>query len=163
MINIAKVTASKQSGDQNSELARDGQEGVATQVLAHTGTAYRPNSGDLVVTMPIEGNSGNSFCISIEKNGAKVTLQEGEIAVGHFASGAYAVFKNDGTIESFGTVKHNGNVTITGNLTVTGNTATSGAATVTGQLTSGSAVIGGKPFATHTHPNPEGGNTGGVN
>ena len=153
MINIAQVSTPGQSGTK-ALLNRDGQEGVSSQVLAHTGIAYHPNKGDLLVTLPLEGNAGNSFCISVEKGGAKVSLKEGEIAIGHFGGNAYFVFRADGTIEGFGNITHTGNMVINGDLTVTGKTTLASTTTTDLQssaITSQSAVVNGISFSSHVH------------
>ena len=158
MIDIAKVDESKQSGDQNTLVSGEGKVGVAAQCLAQVGTAYRPKKGALAVSLAVAGNSGNSAIIPLETS-KKVVLAEGESAFGNFDAGCYMIFRNDGSIQSFGDWKHKGNISINGDLTVTGNAAVTGQ-TQTATLSTNTATISGKDFGTHTHPDPDGGNTG---
>lgn len=157
MIDIAKIDEPKQSGDQNTLISGDGKVGVASQCIAQHGTAYHPKKGALAVSLAVAGNSGNSAIIPLETS-KKVQLKEGESAFGNFESGAYMVFRADGSIESFGEFKHKGNMTINGNLTVNGNTTVSGT-TQSQAVQSSTASIGGKDFGTHRHPET-GTNTG---
>lgn len=158
MIDIAKVDESKQSGDQNTLVSGDGKVGVAAQCLAQIGTAYRPKKGAIALSLAVSCNSGNSAIIPLETS-KKVVLAEGESAFGNFESGCYMIFRNDGSIQSFGNWQHKGNMAINGNLTVTGNTTVSGQ-TQSATLSTSDATIGGIQFATHRHPDPDGGNTG---
>ena len=148
-MNIGKIDKPSQSGKQDAEFSGDGRSGVVATFLAQHGTAYHPKKGALMVSMPIEGNDGNSFGVAPESN--TPTLAEGESAFGNFAAGCYMVFKNDGTIEIFGNVKH------TGNTEQTGTQQTNGTITATGDITGA-----GKSLSTHTHGGVQtgGGNTG---
>jgi hypothetical protein len=136
-------------------MDRDGQVGVQSLLLAPTGISYHPKNSDLVISLPVEGNAGNSFSISVERGDTKLALKEGEIAVGHFGSGAYVIFRNDGKIESFGEGTHTGNMTIKGNLSVVGDTSVTGnttlATTTASSVSATTALIGGINFASHVH------------
>jgi hypothetical protein len=153
MINIAKVTKPSSSGTP-IEMDRDGQVGVQSLLLAPTGISYHPKNSDLVISLPVEGNAGNSFSISVERGDIKLALKEGEIAVGHFGGNAYFVFRADGTIEGFGNITHTGNMVINGDLTVTGKTTLASTTTTDLQssaITSQSAVVNGISFSSHVH------------
>jgi hypothetical protein len=140
-MNIGKIDKGATTGEQTGEFSGDGRTGVVTTFFAQHGTAYHPKAGGLMVSMPIEGNDGNAFAIAPEKS--PPALQEGESAFGNFASGAYMVFKNDGTIEVFGNIKHTGNVEQAGTLT-----------------NAGGITSNGKNITDHTHPDAQGGTTG---
>ena len=148
-MNIGKIDKPSQSGKQDAEFSGDGRTGVVTTFLAQHGTAYHPKKGGLLMSMPIEGNDGNSFAIAPEPS--TPTLAEGESAFGNFAAGCYMIFKNDGTIELVGNIKHNGNNEQTGTYQTTG--------TITAQ---GNVTGAGKSLASHTHGGVQtgGGNTG---
>lgn len=71
-----------------------------------------------------------------------------------------------GDTDKTGNHVHNGNYTLTGNMVINGNLTVNGDINCTGTLTvpninaTVGATIGGIPFATHVHPENDGGNTG---
>ena len=141
-MNLGKLEKTAISGEQSAEFSGDGRAGVVTTFLAQHGTAYHPKGGSLIVTMPIEGNDGNSFSVAPETKAPK--LAEGESAFGNFACGAYMIFRNSGIVEVVGNIQHTGNQTTSGTIT---------AQSVVAQLVNAAVnvIIAGLGMKNHKH------------
>ena len=63
-ININQVDKSEQTGKQTSEISGDGKTGVATQLIAPHGMAYRPKAGSLAISLAVGGDPSNTASIA---------------------------------------------------------------------------------------------------
>jgi hypothetical protein len=147
-VQIFKIIKANETGDQESEVSGDGMTGVAVQLFAPHGHAYRPKAGQLSFSFSVDGDEGNAAHIAPQ---AKVDLKlsEGESAFGNFEAKCYAVFKNDGTI-----VFKAKKVIFESDVETTGTTKALDFIESTNN----------KTFVTHLHSGvlPGGGNSGGV-
>ena len=133
-ININQVDKSEQTGKQTSEISGDGKTGVATQLIAPHGMAYRPKAGSLAISLAVGGDPSNTASIAPQGDIA-LDLAEGEAAFGNFAAGCYMVFRNSGIIELIGDVQQQG------------------------KITNDETVSGGISLTKHTHGGDSGGQT----
>lgn len=118
-----------------------------------------PTPGDLVEVQFIDGDfTQGVVCLRFFNDLARpLNVPSGELWLVH-KSGAYVKLTNDGKLSlSDG---HGASIALNGDGTI----ASTGTWTHTGQFTASVDVIGGgKSLKTHTHSDPQGGNTGAPN
>lgn len=171
---IKQAVTSQASDDSsaypNIKISYNGKVSTATRMSPY-GLCANPPQGSMSLVFNVQGQESNKFCISDDMLGRLKDLKEGESALFNSLTGSFVKMAESGAIEAQGTdISLTGTGTITllaPNIVFAGSiTGASGGALniasdidVDGDI-SPTGTVDGVDISTHTHSDPQGGNTG---